>query len=75
MVRSRRKALGLTQLELAERLGCGHRLIRELEHGKQTLQMGRAIEICTMLDIEVTAKVTEPLPECEEKSREHGVFE
>lgn len=45
MVRRRRRALGLTQAELAERAGLSDRAIRELERGakhvprKQTVQL------------------------------------
>jgi HTH-type transcriptional regulator / antitoxin HipB len=55
LVKARRKALGLTQIELAQRARCGHRLIRELEHGKESIQMGRALEICHLLNIKLLA--------------------
>ncbi len=40
-VKEKRKKLGLTQPQLAERAGVGLRFIRELEQGKKTLQMDK----------------------------------
>ena len=42
-VRERRRALGLTQEELAARCGVGKRFIVDLEGGKQTTQLGKAL--------------------------------
>lgn len=38
-IRNKRKAFGLTQVELAERAGVGLRFVRELERGKTTVQL------------------------------------
>ena len=43
VVRERRRALGLTQEELASRCGVGKRFIVDLEGGKQTTQLGKAL--------------------------------
>ncbi|WP_349370438.1 helix-turn-helix transcriptional regulator [Salinarimonas sp.] len=43
LVRARRKALGLTQADLAARCGTGERFIVELEAGKSTVQLGKAL--------------------------------
>ena len=43
LVRARRKALGLTQAALAARCGTGERFIVELEAGKPTVQLGKAL--------------------------------
>jgi y4mF family transcriptional regulator len=40
-----RKKLGLTQTQLAERAGVGLRFIREMEQGKQTLQMDKVNQV------------------------------
>jgi len=40
-VKEKRKKLGLTQPQLAERAGVGLRFIRELEQGKKSLQMDK----------------------------------
>ena len=58
VVRSARKDAGLTQRELASACGCGVRFISDLENGKQTIEMGRAIRIMNTLslDVEVSAR-------------------
>ena len=40
-VKKRRKQLGLTQVDLAERAGVGLRFVRDLEQGKQTLRLDK----------------------------------
>ncbi len=40
-VKQRRKYLGMTQQDLAERAGVGLRFIRDLEQGKKTLRMDK----------------------------------
>jgi y4mF family transcriptional regulator len=40
-VKEKRKKIGLTQPQLAERAGVGLRFIRELEQGKKSLQMDK----------------------------------
>lgn len=40
-LKERRKMLGLTQEELAEKAGVGLRFIRDLEQGKETLRMDK----------------------------------
>lgn len=42
-IRLRRKALGLTQQQLAARCGVGVRFIIELEGGKPTCQLGKSL--------------------------------
>ena len=42
-VRDRRRALALTQEELAARCGVGKRFIVDLEAGKFTIQLGKAL--------------------------------
>ncbi|MBX2974076.1 MAG: helix-turn-helix transcriptional regulator [Flavobacteriales bacterium] len=44
-VASRRKALKLTQPELAKKTGVGLRFLRELEAGKPTLRMDKVNEV------------------------------
>jgi y4mF family transcriptional regulator len=44
-VKEKRKKLGLTQPQLAERAGVGLRFIRELEQGKKTLQMDKVNQV------------------------------
>ena len=40
-IKGKRKAFGLTQIELAERAGVGLRFVRELERGKPTVQFDK----------------------------------
>ena len=40
-IRAKRKLYNLTQIELAERSGVGVRFVRELERGKQTVQLDK----------------------------------
>lgn len=40
-----RKKAGLTQVQLAERAGVGLRFIRELEQGKQTVQLNKVNQV------------------------------
>lgn len=59
LVRSRRKALGLRQDELALAAGTGRRFIGELERGKRTLRLGDVLKVLRALGIELTLAVSE----------------
>jgi len=47
-VKDRRKLLGLTQEELAEKAGVGLRFIRDLEQGKETLRMDKVNQVLAL---------------------------
>lgn len=47
-VRRRRKAQGLTQVELAERAGVGLRFVRELEQGKATARRDKVDQVLAL---------------------------
>ena len=47
-VKDRRKLLGLTQEELAEKAGVGLRFIRDLEQGKKTLRMDKVNQVLAL---------------------------
>ena len=47
-VKSRRKALGLTQRDLADRAGLGLRFIRELEQGKESLRLDKVNQVLAL---------------------------
>ena len=47
-VKQNRKALGLTQEEFALRSGLGLRFVRELEQGKETVQMNKVNQALAM---------------------------
>ncbi len=44
-VKAKRKALGMTQHDLADRAGLGLRFIRELEQGKTTLRLDKVHQV------------------------------
>jgi y4mF family transcriptional regulator len=54
-VKQRRKAVRLTQPELAEKAGVGLRFIRELEQGKETLRMDKVNQVLWLFGYEVGA--------------------
>ena len=51
LVRQRRKALGLRQQELALAVGVGERMVVDLEAGKKTCQLGKALAIAYAVGI------------------------
>lgn len=58
VVRDARKASGLTQRDLAQACGCGVRFLSDLENGKSTIELGKAIRVLNMLslDLEINAR-------------------
>jgi len=54
-VRERRLAMALTQQELADAAGTGRRFISELETGKSTLEIGKVIQVCRYLGLDLFA--------------------
>lgn len=44
-IKEKRKKINLTQIELAEKAGVGLRFIRELEQGKETLQLNKVNQV------------------------------
>ena len=49
-----RKALGLTQRELALAINCGERFVVELERGKATAQLGKALAAARAVGMRLT---------------------
>jgi y4mF family transcriptional regulator len=60
-VKRRRKQLGLTQVDLADRAGVGLRFIRDLEQGKQTLRLDKVNQVLALF-----GHVMKPVPHSEE---------
>lgn len=60
-VRRARKERGLSQVELAARAGVGRPWLSELETGKRTAELGRALSVLSALDLAV-AFVPQPGP-------------
>lgn len=52
LVHRRRKSLRLTQVEVAGLAGVGDRFLRELEHGKPTLHVGKVLRVLNRLGLE-----------------------
>lgn len=53
-VKRERKALGLTQAELALTSGTGMRFISDLENGKSTCQVGKTLTVLKTLGLHLT---------------------
>lgn len=53
LIKSKRAKLEITQSQLADVSGSGTRFISELENGKQTIQIGKAIETLHMLGLDL----------------------
>lgn len=53
-VRSARKDQGLSQAELAAKAGVGRPWLSELENGKRTVELGRALSVMSALGLAVT---------------------
>ena len=54
MVKAARKEQGLTQEQLAAVSGVGTRFIRELEQGKTSCHIGKALTVVAMLGLDIT---------------------
>ena len=52
-IREMRKNQKLTQEQLAASTGVGLRFLRELEHGKASCQIGKALQVLAMLGMSV----------------------
>ena len=52
-VKTKRKELGLTQKELADKAGVGLRFIRELENAKPSLQLNKVNQVLMLFGYEV----------------------
>jgi y4mF family transcriptional regulator len=52
-IKERRKQLKLTQPELAQRAGVGLRFVRELEQGKQTVQLDKVNQVLALFGSEL----------------------
>jgi y4mF family transcriptional regulator len=56
LVRSVRKAQGLTQLDVAGLAGLSNRFVIDLERGKETLQMQKVLDVLSLLGLEVAVR-------------------
>ena len=52
-IKTKRKKIALTQVELAERAGVGLRFVRDLEQGKKSLQMDKVNQVLNLFGHEL----------------------
>ena len=57
LLRLRRKALGYTQARVADLCGTGTRFISDLENGKESIELGKAITVLAALGIDLHAEI------------------
>ena len=57
-IRARRKSLGVTQKDLALASGTGLRFVSDLEQGKVTCQIGKALDVVRSLGMSVEVDVS-----------------
>lgn len=62
-VKEKRKAVKLTQPELAEKAGVGLRFLRELEQGKESLRLDKVNQVLRLFGYEVGAIIKRPVTE------------
>lgn len=55
-IRAKRKQLGLTQEHVAGLSGIGARYLSELERGKETVEMGKALRVANSLGLQLTVQ-------------------
>ena len=53
-IRRFRKKRGLTQQQLADLVGCSIMYVSQLERGKETAELGKALKILDALDVGIT---------------------
>ena len=56
MLRAARKRQGYTQVELAEIAGVGVTYVINLEHGKPTAEIGKALHLVELLSVDLVAE-------------------
>tara|TARA_R110000868_G_scaffold10639_2_gene51573 strand:- start:2377 stop:2622 length:246 start_codon:yes stop_codon:yes gene_type:complete len=54
MIRAKRKSKKLKQAECANLCGVGTRFLSELENGKSTIEIGKAMEVLHGLGLDIT---------------------
>ncbi len=56
LLRRRRKQLGYTQAQTALLCGTGTRFISDVENGKETIELGKALRVAATLGIDIMGK-------------------
>ena len=62
LVRSRRKDLGLSQAQLAAKVGVSRQWIIDIEKGKPRAEMALALALLAALGVQLQAKITKGQP-------------
>lgn len=57
VVRAVRKSSGVRQDDVAGSVGVSHVFLRDLEHGKETAQIGRALQVLAELGIRMELEI------------------
>ena len=57
IISERRKALGITQTELAEMAGVGIATVKDIERGKGNPSLKTLEQLCTVLGFEIELKI------------------
>ncbi|MBB3171914.1 type II toxin-antitoxin system Y4mF family antitoxin [Parvibacter caecicola] len=55
-IRTRRKKLGYTQAQLADACGVGVMFVSQLENGKETTQLEKALRVANMVGLTIDLK-------------------
>lgn len=56
LIRSERRRQGITQADLAGLSGVGVTFLSQLENGKESAELGKALNVLTMLGIDLIAE-------------------
>ena len=56
VIQQARKQQGLTQVDIAGLAGIGNRFLVELENGKPTIQMQKALDVLALLGLELVIR-------------------
>lgn len=65
-VRTARKERGLSQRALAARCGCSQRFVSELERGKATAELGKALRVLSELGLTLMVQREHPSGDAQE---------
>lgn len=57
MIREQRKIQGLTLQAVSDHTGLGIRFLSEVERGKEKAEIGKVMEFCSMMGIDLFARV------------------
>lgn len=55
VIRDARKRKGLTQTQLALLCGCSQRFVSQVERGKETAELGKALQLLAAVDVPLVA--------------------